>query len=510
MTPLQRLIAPMARRLGFVPRPSQRTSAFTAAQISRLTSSWTTDPGAINRWIRWELRTLRARARQQVRSDSYGRAWALAVEQNVGGPCPFELRAKIRTKRDKPDVLTSRRAELAYKDFSRAAVCDVTGRLSLQAMHRLNVRDWAADGEILIRLYPGDGPHGLQLQVLDPERLDVELNERYADGRAIKTGIEMDVYGRPVAYHILRQHPGEYGLWGQSQNRERERVPADQIIHAFVPEWPEQARGIPSLAASMFRMWHMGEFEQAAVINARVGASKIAAITLGGSDEKTLAEGKDSVGNYLSDSGPGEYWVIPEGAELHDWSPQFPDAAIEPFIRALLRGTAAGLGVAYHAFANDPSNVNYSTARVALLQERDMWMTLQQWYVEQVVERIYEAWLLYAPLKGVVPVEWTNDRRIRSVRWRVKRWAWVDPLKETQAQAEALSARLTSRTRLADEAGEEFEDILEELAEDQKLAAQLGVVLDAPTPAAAQPSEAAPSGADDEDSDDDSTDSTSQ
>jgi capsid protein len=114
----------------------------------------------------------------------------------------------------------------------------VTGRLSLQAMHRLNVRDWAADGEILIRLYPGDGPHGLQLQVLDPERLDVELNERYADGRAIKTGIEMDVYGRPVAYHILRQHPGEYGLWGQTQNRERERVPADQIIHAFVPEWP--------------------------------------------------------------------------------------------------------------------------------------------------------------------------------------------------------------------------------------------------------------------------------
>jgi capsid protein len=113
-------------------------------------------------------------------------------------------------------------------------------------------------------------------------------------------------------------------------------------------------------------------------------------------------------------------------------------------------------------------------------------------------------------LKGVVPVEWTNDRRIRSVRWRVKRWAWVDPLKETQAQAEALSARLTSRTRLADEAGEEFEDILEELAEEQKLAAQLGVVLDAPTPAAAQPSEAAPSATDDEDPDHDSTDSTGQ
>jgi len=506
MTRLQRLVSPIARRLGFVPRPSQRSSAFAAAQISRLTSSWTNDPGAVNRWIRWELRTLRARARQQVRSDSYGRAWGLAVEQNAAGPSPFELRGRVRTRRgDKLDILTNKRIEPAYRDFSRAAVCDVTGKLSLQAMHRLNLRTWASDGEILMRLYPGEGPHGFQCQILDVERLDIEKNERYSDGRSIKMGVEMDVYGRPLAYYILRQHPGEYGLFGQGTTRDSERVPADQIIHAFVPEWPEQARGIPPLAASMMRMWHMGEFEQAAVINARVGASKIAAISIGQGDEGTLADGKDSVGNYLSDSGPAEYWVIPEGAELHEWNPQFPDAAIEPFVRAMLRGTAAGLGVAYHAFANDPSNVNYSTARVALLQERDMWMTLQQWYVEQVVERLYEAWLLYAPLTGVIPSEWTADRRLRSVRWRVKRWQWVDPLKEAQAQSEAIDARLTSRTRLADEAGEEFEDILEEISEEQKLAASLGVELTPAKPAATAPSASAPADSDEEDPEDDST-----
>lgn len=94
------------------------------------------------------------------------------------------------------------------------------------------------------------------------------------------------------------------------------------------------------------------------------------------------------------------------------------------------------------------------------------------------------------------------------MRWRVKRWQWVDPLKEAQAQSEAIDARLTSRTRLADEAGEEFEDILEEISEEQKLAASLGVELTPAKPVATAPSASAPADSDEEDPEDD--DSTGQ
>ena len=43
-------------------RPVRRRNAgFPAAQINRLTNSWTTDPSSINKWLRHDLRTLRAR-----------------------------------------------------------------------------------------------------------------------------------------------------------------------------------------------------------------------------------------------------------------------------------------------------------------------------------------------------------------------------------------------------------------------------------------------------------------
>jgi capsid protein len=69
--------------------PRGRGAAFPAADIGRLTSSWTQDPGAINRWLRYELRTLRARARQLARGDAYGARFIRACVDNIAGPDPF-------------------------------------------------------------------------------------------------------------------------------------------------------------------------------------------------------------------------------------------------------------------------------------------------------------------------------------------------------------------------------------------------------------------------------------
>lgn len=453
-------------------------AAFPGAELGRLTSSWTTDPGAINRWLRYELRTLRARSRQLCRGDAYAAKFVRACVDNIAGPAPFALQSKVKFRNDLPNDTANDSIEAAWWQWAQPGGCEVTGRLSLAELDRLAIRCIARDGEVLIRKIVSDGQY--RLQILDIDRLDEQKNENLPVG-AIKMGVQVDNYSKPVAYYILKQHPGEMGEWSRGMPREYEIVPADQIIHLFVSDWPEQVRGFPWLHAAMTRLWHLGEFENAAVINARIGASKIAILkTPNGEAPEQMATGRDSVGNLLEDAEPGQYWTLPEGVEFDSFNPTFPDASVEPFIRACLRGAAAGIGMAYHSLANDPASVNYSTARVALLEERDMWKALQQWYIDHLCYPRFRDWISIGVLNGQFPAAYIGLTPY-DVRFVPKTWGWVDPEKEVNAKKIALDAKLTSRTRIAAENGEDIEEIFDEIANEEALAESKGVDLSDPT-----------------------------
>jgi len=462
----------------------RRVAAFPAADMGRLTSSWTTDPGAINRWARYELKTLRARSRQLARADAYAARFITAAVNNIAGPHPFLLQCKATFRGGAPNTTANEAIEAAWLDRCRVGALDVTGRLSMGMFHRLAIRTMARDGEVLIRRYEtGQWGAAGRLQIIDIDRLDEEKNENLANGGAIKMGVEVDAYSRPVAYHILRQHPGEVGQWSRGGNiRESDRIPADDIMHLFVPDWPEQVRGIPWMHAAMLRLWHLGAFEEAAVINARIGASKVATLeTPDGELSEQMATGGDTAGNLLSDVDPGQYWTLPPGVKLGGFNPTFPDQSVGPFIQACLRGVGAAVGMAYHSLANDPGEVNYSTARVALLDERDGWMAMQQWYVDAFCAPDFVRWMRGAIMDGTLIQDYYRHRN--AVRWQPKRWSWIDPEKEIKAKQIALETKLTSRTREAAASGEDIEEIFQELADEQALADTMGIDLQPKKPA---------------------------
>lgn len=454
-------------------RPRRRSYA--AGQLTRLSNTWQTDPGSINRSLRYELRTLRARARQLSENDGYAAKFLGSCVANIAGPQPFRLQAKIKRPRGTLDSRANRMLETAWREWTTTE-CDAAGRSNLDAIHRTVIRCLARDGEVLIR-YRIEGAHGLRLQVLDIDRLDEERNEQLAGGNVIKMGVELNGSGRPVAYHLLREHPGEVGLWNTMGLRESLRVDAREILHVFVPHSAEQVRGVPWMAPVMARLWNISGFEEAAVISARTGASKMGFyVSPDGALPATVSDGTDSSGRFVQDAEPGTFEVLPSGYDFKTWDPQFPDTAVEPFIRTTLRGIAAGLGIAYHSLANDPSNVNYSTARVALLEERDVWGSIQAWYVDHVCRPIFEEWRSAAVSKKILPNDALADR-YGEVWWQCKTWDWVDPLKDTQAEIEALKTGLTSRTRIAAERGRDIEDIFDEIAAENALAAEKGLEL---------------------------------
>ena len=151
-------------------RPVRRSgAAFPAADIGRLTSSWTVDPGAINRWLRYEIRTLRARSRMLARGDGYGAKFVASCMTNIAGPRPFVLQSKARFSNGGLNQTANDAIEEAHEAWATRGVCDVTGKFSLAQLHRLIVRTVARDGEALLRKVIDRW--GLRLQLIDVDRL---------------------------------------------------------------------------------------------------------------------------------------------------------------------------------------------------------------------------------------------------------------------------------------------------------------------------------------------------
>lgn len=458
----------------------RRGQGFAAADQNRLTAGLLAESQFINTTLRYQLRILRARSRQLAQNNPYARRFAQMVVDNVCGPEPFKLQGKVKNRSGVLDDNANDKMEDCWKAWGRKGNCEITGQWSWNTLQRLLVRNLCIDGELLIRKLKGPeyGPHGLKLQIIDADRLWEHKNQALDNGGAIQSSIEVDAVGKPVAYWILRRKPAQWQFSGYTL--EMDRIPADEIIHVFVPEFAEQIRGIPWMYAAMLNLVHLGAFEEAAVIAARIGASQMGFIeSPDGGAALADSAGKDETGSPQVDVEPGQMNTLPAGYKFNaGWNPKYPDAAMGPFIKACLRGVSAGVGVAYHNLANDLEGVNYSSARIGELDERDMWMGLQVFTSDHLHEPfIYNDWLPMQVLTGKLPFNPANLDKYRAVTFRGRRWAWVDPMKEVGAQIEAINAKLKSRTEVIGDQGGDITETWEEIQQEAAMAVEMDIDL---------------------------------
>jgi hypothetical protein len=102
------------------------------------------------------------------------------------------------------------------------------------------------------------------------------------------------------------------------------------------------------------------------------------------------------------------------------------------------------------------NDVNYSSARIAELSERDSWMVMQCWFIHSFCKRVYEEWLAGALLGGWItfpnggksmPAD-KYQKFVEAASFQGRRWSWIDPMKEVGAAIEAVgpgSERATAR-----------------------------------------------------------------
>jgi lambda family phage portal protein len=469
---------------------------FAGGSVGRLTASLATWSGAVNYDLDGSLVILRARARQLAANNEYGRRFLSLVAANIvgNGETPkLQVRAYFAGKpgaQPSLDKAANDAIELAWWKWGRNA--GISG-LTLHRIMCICAKGAARDGEALVRIIRRrDLPNGIALQLLEADRLDENLNLA-TPGRTIRQGVEIDGTGKPVAYWIKTSHPGDRYNAGAA---DVERIPAQDIIHLYLPERAEQVRGYTWFHAILLRAHQLAGFNDAAVLAARIGASKIAALER--SEEAVdatagMADGQTG-GAFQMNVEAGELFELPPGYKLNSWDPDYPHANFEAFVKAAMRGISAGLDVATHNLSGDMTDVNYSSARIAELAERDQWMQLQDWFISTLVDRIYREWLALALLRG--DIQFNSGKSLPAERlakfldasyFRGRRWKWVDPAKEIKAAQEAVALGVTSRTRLAGEQGEDFDDILAELAQEDGMIDAAGLKPAAPEPPKPKP-----------------------
>lgn len=474
-----KIIDRIARRLGYI-----KKRGFDAAQISRLTASWSVASPSADAEIMRALPALRARSRDLVLNNDYAKKFSQMCVTHIAGPQGFALQMQVPETLNNGKLLdddANNAIENAFAKWAKRGVCEVSTRMSFTMLQHSVIRAVMRDGEALIRRVRGyANPFRYALQLVDIDRLDTERNQNDLPGGArIRMGVEMDAFGRPLAYHLKTAHPGEHAY--AAATGIYERVPADQMWHLYIAERPEQTRGVPWMHAAMMRLHNLGGFEEAAVIAARVGASKMGFFETPDGVADSLATDIDADGALYTSAEPGEFGVLPPGYKFQEYSPDYPHANYEAFVKACLRGVASGFGVSYNTLSNDLVGVSYSSIRTAVLEERDNWMCLQNWLVDAWLAELFEEWLQLALVAGQIrlpngsPLPSQRFEKFNTARWRGRRWQWVDPEKDINASIKAIEMGLKSRRQVVTDQGGDLEDTFTELAQEKLLAEKNGL-----------------------------------
>lgn len=455
---------------------------FEAAQQSRLAFGWNSTASRMDAEIRMDLQALRNRSRDLSINNPYARKFLQMCATNVVGSQGFTFQSTITDNSGQPDTMARDAVEAMFAQWSEAGNCETSGKLSFNDLCRLVAKTLARDGEVLIRRVRNSRfDFGYKLQLLDIDRLDILHNENLSNGNTVRMGVELDTFGAPVAYWLLQRHPGEYMQQDKGQQM-RERVPANDIFHIYTPDRPEQTRGFPWMAASLMRLKMMDGYEEAAITAARNGASKMGFFTSPDGDARPLADGEDGdTGEFTTTAEPGTFDVIPQGYTFQQYNPEYPTQNYDIFLKECLRGIASGWGVAYNSLANNLENVNYSSIRSGVIEERDNWMAIQDTLIQQFLRGMAYDLVAASLLLGRIVMSNGSAlpsgklTKFRQHSWQGRRWQWVDPRADIEASITAIKAGLTTPQIVAAQQGVALDDVVAGLQQANAMAAAAGL-----------------------------------
>jgi lambda family phage portal protein len=451
---------------------------------------------------------LAARIHDLARNDGWASGGVTRqVDAVIGAGWRLSSKPNARSLRIDPDVASDLASDIeaAWKDFADDpdCWCDAGRRLSMGGLLSLAFRHRLMDGEALavILWLPRGGRYATAVQIIDPDRLSNPYNS--IDTYWRRQGIELGEHGEPRAYHIRRSHPGDQNVFNP-MFWTWERIPREtsfgrrMVVHAFEPSRAGQYRGVSVLAPIIKRLRMLGRYDeaelQAAVLNAVMAAFVESpfdhdqfASALGGGEELSAYQ-QQRLDYYqaapINVGGAKIAFTFP-GEKVTLSKPSHPNSVFEAFERASLRNIASAMGMTYEQLSMDWGQVNYSSARAALLEVWRGFAARKEHFAQAFMAPIYAAWLEEAIDRGIITLpkgapDFAEAKAAYcSAKWIGPGRGWVDPHKEATAATERLAAGLSTLERECAEQGEDYLETIQQRARERKEMMALGLDPDA-------------------------------
>ena len=453
-----------------------KRSYFSGASQNRLLNNFVLTSKSADSEIRPSLRVLRNRSRDLARNNAYARRYINVYTDNIVGSKGVHLQVRSRDPNGRLDSFANNLIERRWKEWGYN--CTADGKLSWIDCQRLFAETYARDGEVLIRLIKNfDNPNKFAIEFIESDFLDHDLNLQLTNGNQVRMGVEINKFGKPINYHLLKVHPNDDLVVSDYVGAKYNIVPAEEIIHYYHQERPHQTRGIPPLSACLRDLKMLDGYMEAELVAARVGASKMGFFKSNDGDSYT-GEDKIDTNNPVMFAEAGTFEQLPTGTEFQSFDPQHPTTAFKDFTKSIIRSIASSLNVSYCTLANDLESVNYSSIRQGALEERNYFQCEQYRMIRNFHDIVYSKWLemtLLTDLLGGLPP--SKLPKFNNPIWRARGWQWIDPKKEVEALKIGVENGFLSHQDVQAGYGRDVEDVFSQIQSDKELAEKFGIQL---------------------------------
>lgn len=503
-----------------------------ADRFERETALWSPTMRSPDQIINHAKPMADARGRDMVQNDGYMAGAATLHKDNIVGH-QYRLNAKPNWRvlgltaewaEEFQIIVESRFGTVAE---SENCYFDASSRNTFTGLIRMSVGGFVITGEVLGTaewIREARRPFKTAIQLISPDRLSNANG--IADDRFMRRGIRRNSYGKPISYSIRNGHPSEtYDLNSYSWKEVSAEKPwgRKMVIHIIEQLLPDQSRGVADMVAALKQMRMTKKFQEVTLQNAVVNASFAAAIeselpssevfsTLGANNSNGTIGGMQDylqsylgmLGSYLDNSkniaidGAKIPHLFP-GTKLNMQPVGTPGGVGSSFEESLLRHTAAALGLSYEQFSRDYTKTNYSSARASMNETWKFMQSRKKAVADRFANNIYALWLEEEIASGNIPLPAGKDRSwfyeplvkdaLIQCSWIGASRGQVDESKETDAALARIAGGLSTYEIECARLGQDFRDIFEQRAREQKIIDKYGLVFVSKNSQPAQPNQ---------------------
>ncbi|MCK6417930.1 MAG: phage portal protein [Alphaproteobacteria bacterium] len=438
---------------------------YTAARKDRRqTKYWQTSEGSANAVTLPDLPTLRDRSRDLIRNAPLASGAVNTVVTNVVGT---GLMVQSRIDRDVLQGILGeteeefeafeRAAEREFRLWAESQNCDASRTQNFVGLQDLVLRSTLESGDVFaLKTFierPG-WPLATALQIIEADRIcnpDGKTDTPFLCG-----GVEIDNYGAPLAYHILKAHPGDVM---DKRSRESLRVPAygrdgaRTILHLFIRQRPGLVRGVPYMAPVIESLKQLDKYTEAEIMAAVISA--MFTVFVKSEDPDGLSSMNETPAGAQTGRDDDEFRLgsgaildlMPyESIEIAD--PKRPNQAFDPFMQAILRQVGVALEIPFEILIKH-FTASYSAAQAALVEAWKFFRSRRQWLACSFCQPVYEAVITEAVARGRLHAPgFFSDPIIRAAyldtEWIGPPRGQIDQLKETNAAKERVNMGIST------------------------------------------------------------------